>query len=69
MAVTINVPKGINVPREVQEAVMEPDDRVVLSRTEARAGRIVTGGAIRRILFVSLGLVIAGMLVVYLYFF
>jgi hypothetical protein len=43
-----------------------PEDRVILTPTEARAGRIVKHGAILRILVVSLVLVVAAMLAAYL---
>jgi hypothetical protein len=39
-----------------------------LSATEARAGRIVKGGAIRRVLVVSIALAIIGLALIYLFF-
>jgi hypothetical protein len=42
------------------------EDRVTLTPTEARAGRIVKGGAVLRVLVVSLVLAVAVLLVAYL---
>jgi hypothetical protein len=44
------------------------DDPKVVSATKARAGRIVKGGAIRRVLLISLALAVGAMLLVYLLF-
>jgi hypothetical protein len=43
-----------------------PEDRVTVTTTEARAGRIVKRGAVLRVLVVSLALAIVVLLVAYL---
>lgn len=43
-----------------------PDDRTTLGPTDARAGQIIKGGAMRRVLVVSLMLAVAALFVSYL---
>jgi hypothetical protein len=43
-----------------------PEDRAILTPTEARAGRIVKRGAMLRVLVVSLVLAVAAMFAAYL---
>ena len=42
------------------------EDRIVATTTEARAGRVVRGGAVARVLLISTVLAVAALLLTYL---
>jgi hypothetical protein len=56
-----------DLSRQEGKSMKIANENLTVSQTEARAGRVVKGGAIRRILWVSLGLAIAAMLIAYLF--